>query len=397
MIKMMRCFVILLLSSYPFHISAFSQPPLRIQRKSNSLSNFPHSKSTIPPLTFPKPSSQLSALPSSFLTSSAAVTVSKATSVLSSLSSPIVSVSTLAFVVLVHEAGHFLAARSMNIDVEEFSVGVGPKLAGFTTHPKMENMEKKDGSSSTLSKIPSWKRKKSLESSSSTQEETNNSIEFSLRAIPLGGYVRFPENYNRTEAMMNEYQALKDEEEEKKKAANFAKEQEDTQKLSPLQTISNLFRSSKDKEDERKRNEALRIQEERQKKQWWRRFVNAQSQTKTTAKKTKSSPQKNQSPEIVYFDNPNLLQNRPWSQRAIVLVGGIVFNLLLAFSVYFGEVTVGKGLPRPMFEPGAIVRVVNSNTETVNSASYGILHVGDKIIGINGKMNCVCVLYVYGT
>jgi hypothetical protein len=28
--------------------------------------------------------------------------------------------------------------------------------------------------------------------------------------------------------------------------------------------------------------------------------------------------------EIPYYDNPNLLQNRPWQQRAVVLSGGVV-------------------------------------------------------------------------
>ena len=44
------------------------------------------------------------------------------------------AVSLLVFgsVVLVHELGHFLAARAAGIRVEEFSVGLGPRLWGFT-------------------------------------------------------------------------------------------------------------------------------------------------------------------------------------------------------------------------------------------------------------------------
>lgn len=59
----------------------------------------------------------------------------------------------LAILIVVHEFGHFLAARLMKIDVTEFSVGFGPKLFG-------------------------WKSKK---------YETN----FSVRLIPLGGYCAF--------------------------------------------------------------------------------------------------------------------------------------------------------------------------------------------------------------
>ncbi len=58
----------------------------------------------------------------------------------------------LTIVVFFHELGHFLVARWLGVDVEVFSVGFGPSLAGFT-----------DG------KGTRWQ----------------------LSAIPLGGYVRF--------------------------------------------------------------------------------------------------------------------------------------------------------------------------------------------------------------
>merc|ERR1712107_907118 len=45
-----------------------------------------------------------------------------------------------------------------------------------------------------------------------------------------------------------------------------------------------------------------------------------------------------ESMEIKYNDDPKLLQNRPWQERAIVLSGGVIFNLLLAFSIYFGTI-----------------------------------------------------------
>ena len=59
----------------------------------------------------------------------------------------------LAILITVHEFGHFLAARLMRIEVREFSIGFGPKLAG-------------------------WKSRK---------YETD----FSVRAIPLGGFCAF--------------------------------------------------------------------------------------------------------------------------------------------------------------------------------------------------------------
>ncbi len=59
----------------------------------------------------------------------------------------------LAILIVVHEMGHFWAARWMHIDVAEFAVGFGPKLFG-------------------------WKSRK---------YETT----FAIRAIPLGGYCGF--------------------------------------------------------------------------------------------------------------------------------------------------------------------------------------------------------------
>ncbi|MGI5898880.1 MAG: M50 family metallopeptidase [Christensenellales bacterium] len=57
----------------------------------------------------------------------------------------------IAIIILIHEAGHFAVARWMKIPVKEFAIGFGPKLL-------------------------SWER---------------NSVIYSLRWIPLGGYVRF--------------------------------------------------------------------------------------------------------------------------------------------------------------------------------------------------------------
>jgi membrane-associated protease RseP (regulator of RpoE activity) len=62
--------------------------------------------------------------------------------------------SVLAAIVLVHESGHFLAALSRGIHVSQFSIGFGPALARFRAGP----------------------------------------VEYALRAIPLGGYVGFPDD-----------------------------------------------------------------------------------------------------------------------------------------------------------------------------------------------------------
>ncbi|MGI5911185.1 MAG: RIP metalloprotease RseP [Syntrophomonadaceae bacterium] len=77
-----------------------------------------------------------------------------------------ITVLIIAVLVLVHELGHFIAARKIGIPVWEFSIGFGPRLLG-------------------------WR---------------NKGTEYSIRLIPLGGYVRMageelgdandPEGYN---------------------------------------------------------------------------------------------------------------------------------------------------------------------------------------------------------
>lgn len=65
------------------------------------------------------------------------------------------SATAVASVIAFHEAGHFTAARVQGIKVDSFSIGFGPKLFSFND---------------------------------------SAGIEFCLRALPLGGYVAFPNN-----------------------------------------------------------------------------------------------------------------------------------------------------------------------------------------------------------
>ena len=71
--------------------------------------------------------------------------------ILSSLLFIVIAILILGVCVVIHEFGHYILARATGIDVVEFSVGMGPKIAGF--------------------------RRKG--------------IDYSWRAIPLGGYCKF--------------------------------------------------------------------------------------------------------------------------------------------------------------------------------------------------------------
>jgi len=219
---------------------------------------------------------------------------------LDAVGSPLIAILVLAFVVLFHEAGHFLAARYFNINVQEFSVGIGPKLLGVT--PK--------------------------------QGKWFEGVEFNLRAIPFGGFVRFPENYNVTLVQQME------------------------------------------EEFDKKRKEERKLQKEQQ------QVIKGKALTiKSSSQTAKQASSSSGVIPIDYYTDPNLLQNRSWLQRFIVLSGGVIFNLILAFLLYFGQATVGNGLPRPIFEPGAFI----SQEPQRNTPSYGLLHRGDVIVEVNGE------------
>lgn len=62
----------------------------------------------------------------------------------------VIAILVFSVIIIFHELGHFLVARSVGIDVEEFSIGFGPKLTGFRAM----------------------------------------GTQFSVRLIPMGGYVK---------------------------------------------------------------------------------------------------------------------------------------------------------------------------------------------------------------
>lgn len=250
-------------------------------------------------------------------------------------SSPIGAVSVLAGIVLIHEAGHYLAARTFNISVVEFSIGFGPKLVGF--------------------------------------EAIGN--EFNLRALPLGGYVRFPENYNITVV------------EELRNAAREAfrkrREEENWTAWQDAINILTLGTWDEQRRQKRKREAARRAAADSSSSNnnnnnnlaWWKKVF---QRGKARAKPEPVDPEDF---EIPYFDDPNLLQNRPWQERAVVLSGGVIFNMILAFLLYFGEINLGTGIPQPVFDSGVVV----SQAPRSDGPSAGLLRQGDIIVGINGQ------------
>ena len=265
-------------------------------------------------------------------------------------SSPIGALAVLAGIVVVHEGGHYLAARSFNITVEEFSVGFGPKVAGFDAFGN----------------------------------------EFNLRALPLGGFVRFPENYD-GEAVQ-EIEGLK-----MKARRNLRRARTDwswkDETLNAL-TLGYWDERTIDQNLQKRRLEWEALEAENESKPFWTRLFGGNSGSKK--KKTSADEEMDtdevyetlgelENYEVEYYDDPQLLQNRPWPERAVVLSGGVIFNLLLAFSIYFaaiGPLPVGssQGLPRAVFDDGVVVK----QDPKPDGPSRGLLRKGDIITGING-------------
>ncbi|CAM9446004.1 unnamed protein product [Choristocarpus tenellus] len=95
----------------------------------------------------------------------------------------------LTVVIALHEAGHFIAARSQGIRVKTFSIGFGPKLLSY---------KPKGGEMSGIL----WPGGKGSNGQGRPRVESVNGkivaeegVEYTLRAIPVGGFVSFPNNW----------------------------------------------------------------------------------------------------------------------------------------------------------------------------------------------------------
>lgn len=167
---------------------------------------------------------------------------------LTSLASTGAGIFLLGFIIFIHESGHFLAARWQNIRVKNFSIGFGPKLVSFT--PK--------------------------------ESET----EFTMRMLPLGGYVAFPEHTNITEEG-----------------------------------------------------------------------------------------------EIEIDEDPDLLQNRPVMDRALVISAGVIANVILAWASIFASVSF-VGLPSYVAQEGVNIAAV---VDKAGPAALAGFQEGDIIRSVNGR------------
>ena len=89
----------------------------------------------------------------------------------------------LGIVVFIHELGHFIMARRAGVFVEEFALGMGPKLVGFRGKPRKSKAAARDTEEGNLI----WHGREPDDLGFVQVEE---STLFSLRLFPVGGFCR---------------------------------------------------------------------------------------------------------------------------------------------------------------------------------------------------------------
>lgn len=93
----------------------------------------------------------------------------------------------LSIMVVIHELGHFLFAKLFKVTVLEFSIGMGPAI--YTT----KNKKKKNGQSKGNLDIAGTFRQSDnepvLNTDAISSDNPDNKTAFSIRALPIGGYV----------------------------------------------------------------------------------------------------------------------------------------------------------------------------------------------------------------
>lgn len=94
-----------------------------------------------------------------------------------------------------------------------------------------------------------------------------------------------------------------------------------------------------------------------------------------------ASDEDEQNAKVYDFDDPDLIQNRPALQRALVISAGVIFNMILSYMAIFASVTT-IGVSTPVVLPGvAVPGIADPNGA---AARYG-LEPGDVIVRVNGR------------
>ena len=92
----------------------------------------------------------------------------------------------LSIMVVIHELGHFLFAKLFKVKILEFSIGMGPAI--YTTKKKKkDNTDEIEIATSLYSENQS--NEQNAAENTAEAEEIPEKTVFSVRALPIGGYV----------------------------------------------------------------------------------------------------------------------------------------------------------------------------------------------------------------
>ena len=98
----------------------------------------------------------------------------------------LLAILTFGVLILIHELGHFLVARAFGVGIREFSIGMGPKLfsvRGKKAIPR-ENVGKREQTEAKPLDFDAITEGRTCEA-----EPWDGTTVYSIRALPIGGYV----------------------------------------------------------------------------------------------------------------------------------------------------------------------------------------------------------------
>ena len=272
-------------------------------------------------------------------------------SAVNGIESVALSVGVVASVVIVHELGHFVAARVRGIRVTKFALGFGPTIVSYSTQKgirlnemvmeKFANSFSSSSSSTSSSASPSASSSAASSSVPRNTTQRTDSVEYALNLLPLGGFVAFPEpeaSLSNTASMQRRRRRRRNGKavgvkRNRQRAADAAGDARDA--------------NTDDDDDDRD-------------------LIKSQTSRKTDAVNGGGR-------------DPDLLRNRPALDQLLVAAAGVLVNMCVALLISF---TTAKGVGVPVSEglPGVRVPVVTAG----GAASTCGLMKGDIISAIDG-------------
>ncbi len=233
----------------------------------------------------------------------------------------VLSLVILLVMVLIHEAGHYTAAKILGFTIEEFSVGFGPKIF---------------------------------------QKRRKNGELFSLRMLPLGGYCAFLGEDEETE----EEKSKASEKTEKIEKTAISENTDNIERDTAVTAVDAVHSSVETGGKETSDDDLLSY------------VMKAKLDEEKSAKAVECRPAEEKPIRLDKYGNPakTFNEHKPW-KRIIVLLGGVLFNFLSAF--IFSLIYI--------WAIGYAVPTVTTVYASPDGTPYCELQKGDIIRAVDGK------------